>query len=250
MRAELRFYAELKDLLKDEESSPLVIHTFDVPGSVKDVIEGHGVPHTEVDLVLANGESVDFGYQVQDGDRISVYPVFETFDVSEVAQVRPEPLRDVRFVLDVHLGRLARHLRLLGFDTAYDNAWSDPELVTISVDQDRTLLTRDKDLLRNGAITHGYYVRSTDPTEQLLEVVRRFHLSAAIEESTRCLECNGVLEPVPKNEVEDRLPDQVRQTIEEFSRCPSCGRVYWKGSHTDQLARIVELAKRAEIRAS
>ncbi len=117
MRAVLRFYAELRDFLAPERRSGTVTHTFDVPGSVKDVIEASGVPHTEVDLILANGESVDFSYQMAEGDRISVYPVFESFDISSVARVRPEPLRQVRFVLDGHLGRLARYLRLLGFDS-------------------------------------------------------------------------------------------------------------------------------------
>ena len=125
----LRFYAELKDFLGVHHRWGRVSRTFDVPGSVKDMIEACGVPHTEVDLILANGESVDFSYQVGDGDRISVYPVFEAFDISSIVRVRPQALRRVRFVLDGHLGRVARYLRLVGLDTAYSNTWSDHEHV-------------------------------------------------------------------------------------------------------------------------
>jgi hypothetical protein len=142
VRVVLRFYAELKDLLARGQRSGTVTRTFDVPGSVKDVIEACGVPHTEVELILANGESVDFSYRLVDGDRISVYPVFEAFDISPVVRVRPQVLRQVRFVLDGHLRRLAGYLRLLGFDSLCSNAWSDHQLVAISTEQHRILLTR------------------------------------------------------------------------------------------------------------
>jgi hypothetical protein len=181
MRADLRFYAELKDLLASERRSGAVAHTFDVPGRVKDVIESYGVPHTEVDVILANGESVDFSYRVCDGDRISIYPVFEAFEVTSLVRVRPKPLREVRFVLDGHVGKLARRLRLLGFDCRYAADPSDDDLVDISNDERRILLTRDVALLKRTAVTHGYFVRSTDPREQVGEIMRRFQLVERID---------------------------------------------------------------------
>ena len=246
MRADLRFYAELKDLLAPERRSGEVAHTFRAPGSVKDVIESYGVPHTEVDVILANGESVDFSYQVLDGDRISVYPVFEAFDVSPLVRVRPRPLREVRFVLDGHLGKLARRLRLLGFDTRYANDPSDDALVDISTSERRILLTRDLALLKRRAVTHGYFVRSTNSDEQVGEIIRRFQLVDRIDPFTRCLSCNGLLERVEKTAIAHRLPPKTRELYDRYRMCTTCRRIYWRGAHHPSLDRIIAAARGAE----
>lgn len=245
-QASLRFYAELKDFLPEDERSGEVIRRFGVPGSVKDLIEACGVPHTEVDLILVNGRSVDFSYVVWDGDRISVYPQFESFDISPIVKVRPEPLREMRFVVDNHLGRLSRFLRLLGLDTRYDRDWNDPELVRISTSEHRILLTRDIELLKNGSLTHAYYVRATDPREQLTEVVRRFHLSGRLEPFSRCMACNGILAPVGKQDIAHRLPPETRAHFDDFVVCTTCDKVYWEGAHHPDLLRIVESARQAD----
>jgi hypothetical protein len=245
MRADLRFYAELRDFLAPRFRSGRVTHTFQAPANVKDVIESYGVPHTEVELIMADGASVDFSYRLADGDRISVYPAFEAFDVGPLIRLRPEPMRTVRFVLDVHLGRLARHLRLLGFDTSYARDRTDAELVAISTGEQRILLTRDLGLLKHRAVTHGCYVRSTDPRRQLIEVVRRLHLSERIEPFSRCLDCNGLLERVAKAQVEPILEPMTREQFDDFRRCTSCGKVYWEGSHVGRLEAIVAEARGA-----
>lgn len=239
-QATFRFYAELNDFLPPQKRHVAFTYPFEGRPAVKDLIEALGVPHTEVDLILANGESVDFSYTVQDGDRISVYPVFEAFDITPILRVRPKPLRVVRFVLDTHLGRLAAHLRLLGFDTLYRNDYGDEELARISRDERRILLTRDRGLLKRSMVTHGYCVRETDPRRQVVEVVRHFDLLRLIEPFRRCLRCNGLLETVAKEEIADRLPPRVRQHYEEFFRCPTCRRVYWKGSHFERLTALVQ----------
>lgn len=245
-RATLRFYAELRDFLPDGAQSGEVTRSFDIPGSVKDMIEACGIPHTEVDLVVANGNSVDFSYQVEDGDRISVFPLFESFDISPIVKVRPEPLRDIRFVADNHLGRLARFLRLLGLDTRYQRDWSDPELVVISTSERRILLTRDVELLKHGSLTHGYYVRSINPREQVTEVVRRFHLGRLLSPFSRCMVCNGELAPVAKEDIAHRLAPATRSGVDDFVACASCDKVYWEGSHHPELAEIVASARRAD----
>ena len=246
MRAELRFYAELRGFLAPARRSGTVTHIFRVPGSVKDVIESYGVPHTEVDVILANGESVDFSYQVVDGDRISVYPMFEAFDVSALVRVRPQPLREVRFVLDGHLGKLARHLRLLGFDARYANDPTDVDLVAISNSERRVLLTRDVGLLKRGSVTHGCFVQSTDPREQVREILRRLQLVDRIDPYTRCLACNGSLEPIDKQDVADRLPPKTRELYDEFKSCTTCRKIYWRGAHHQRLDRIIAVARGAE----
>jgi uncharacterized protein len=189
--------------------------------------------------VLVNGDSVDFAYQLQDGDRVSVYPVFEGFDIGPVSKVRPRPLRRIRFVADVHLGRLVRYLRLLGFDTAYHNDWTDTRLVEAAVGESRILLTRDRGLLKRGAIDHGYLVRHTEPRAQLEEVLERFDLRGSLRPFTRCPVCNGRVRPVAKAEVIARLPPRTARHYEEFWRCDACGRVYWKGGHYRSLQALV-----------
>jgi uncharacterized protein with PIN domain len=229
--ATFRFYAELNDFLRPERRYAEFAYPFLDAASVKDRIESFGVPHTEVDLILANGQSVEFTYRVQDGDRISVYPVFEAFDIAGLSRVRPVPLRDTRFVLDVHLGRLAGYLRLLGFDTLYENAYTDERLAEISSQHHRILLTRDLGLLKRGSITHGYYIRASQPRQQVSEVVTRFDLANSVIPFSRCLRCNAQLERRSKDRVLRQLLPAVALRHEEFLGCPVCGRLYWKGSH-------------------
>lgn len=238
-RAVFRFYAELNDFLPPEKQYRAFNHSFELPGSVKDMIEALGVPHPEVDLILANGQSVDFSYLVRDGDRIVVYPVFESLDISPLVRLRPEPLRTPRFVLDVHLGQLARYLRLLGFDTLYQNDYTDEELAEISGSEGRILLTRDRGLLKRSIVTHGYCLRTTDSRQQLLEVLRRFDLTGIVKPFQRCIRCNGLLHAVDKAVVVDHLPPKIRDDYDEFRRCQRCGQVYWKGSHFERMEQFV-----------
>jgi uncharacterized protein len=230
-RAQFRFYAELNDhLVADQRHKPLE-KSFFVPGPVKDMIESFGVPHTEVELIVVDGRSVDFSYEVRNGDRIAIYPMFESIDVSPGLKVRPEPLRVTRFVLDVHLGRLAAYLRMLGFDTAYRSCAADPELARMSVQERRILLTRDRGLLKRSAVEHGYWLRETDSRLQAQEVVQRFDLTRSIRPFTRCLACNGALQEAQKETVQSELPPRIAELHHDFQQCPRCGRVYWKGSH-------------------
>jgi len=236
----LRFYAELNDLLPQDRRHRTFAHTLERRAAVKDLIEALGVPHTEVDLILVNGESVGFGHLVRPDDRISVYPVFESLDITPLVRVRPEPLRVTRFVVDGHLGRLAAYLRLLGFDTLYKNDYRDEELSRISRDERRILLTRDRGLLKRAMVTHGYCVRSQKPREQIVEVLRRFHLARSVSLGRRCVRCNGLLAPVEKVEIIDQLEPLTRRYYTDFCRCDTCGHVYWPGSHYARLQQFVE----------
>src|SRR5215470_922616 len=170
--AELRFYEELNDFLPEERRKRAFPVEVDRARSVKDAIESVGVPHTEVDLVIVDGRSVDFTHPLRGGERVAVYPMFERLDITPLVRLRPRPLRDPRFVADGHLGKLARHLRMAGFDTLWSNAWDDDEIVNISAVQKRTILTRDKGMLRRGEVDRGYFVRATESKAQLAEVVR------------------------------------------------------------------------------
>ena len=239
-RAYFRFYAELNDHLPSHEQYQTLERVFSASGTVKDMIESFGVPHTEIELIIANGHSVDFSHLVHDGDRIAVYPVFESLDVTVELRVRPQPLRDPKFVLDVHLGKLAAYLRMLGFDAVYSSSSSDADLVRISVAERRILLTCDRGLLMRSAVTHGYWLRQTDSRRQIAEIVRRFDLAGAIRPFTRCMACNGGLQSVPKEQVRSLLPPRIAELHEEFQKCTQCGRIYWKGSHYAHMQRWIE----------
>jgi uncharacterized protein with PIN domain len=227
----IRFYEELNYFLAQEFRKHRFGREFAPGTSVKHLIENLGVPHTEVDLILANGDSVGFDYRLRDGDIISVYPVFESFDIGALSRVRPEPLRELKFVLDVHLGTLATELRLLGFDTTYQNNLDDDALAARSRGEHRILLTRDRGLLKRKAVTHGYYIRSRILRRQLGEIIRRFDLRSSIKPFTRCLKCNTLLENLPKTAVRGRVPVFVYRSYGSFKQCPTCRNIYWKGSH-------------------
>jgi len=219
-----------------------LVRHFDVSSSVKDLVESCGVPHTEIDLVLANSVSVNFSYLVRDGDLVSVYPVFESLDISSISQVRPRPLRVLRFLVDVHLGRLAAYLRLAGFDVLYDNQASDAELAATVTRERRVLLTRDRYLLMRRDVDRGYWVRSTAPKEQLIEVLDRFDLRGSMEPFTRCLKCNSILEQINRETILERLPPKVEEK-DVYHVCPTCRRIYWEGSHHTRMKRLLEWVK-------
>ena len=244
-RATLRFYGDLGDLASGADRGGVAEVPVAAPRSVKDAIESLGVPHTEVDLVVVNGDSVGFDAALSPGDRVAVYPPFLGELAGDVpSRVRPEPLDPASFVLDVHLGRLAERLRLLGFDTLYSPDLDDADLAALAAAGPRWLLTRDRGLLMRRAVTHGYLVRSTDPTQQVHEVVRRFGLVDAIAEFTRCARCNGLLAAVDKADVLDRLEPGTAREQQTFTRCGDCEQLYWAGTHTAALRAFV-----AEVRA-
>jgi uncharacterized protein with PIN domain len=204
-----------------------------------------GVPHSEVDLILVNDESMGFDYKLQDGDRVAVYPVFESFDISPLQRLRPKPLRKTAFMVDANLGKLARGLRMLGFDAAYDNQLDDSEIVDIAAREKRIVLTRDRKLLFRKAVTHGFWIRSDDVDTQLKEVLQRCDLYDQVKPLQRCMECNGEIESVARERVWSRLEPLTRRYYREFYRCSRCDRIYWEGSHVEHMSGVIhQLLKR------
>jgi uncharacterized protein with PIN domain len=239
----LRFYEELNDFLHYTKRKKSFSFILSGKRTIKDIIESLGVPHTEVDLILANGNPVSFDYHPEIDDHISVYPVFEAFDISGISLLRPKPLREPRFILDVHLGILARNLRLLGFDTFYRNDLQDEEIIRISLNEQRIILTRDRQMLKNGKVTHGHYVRNTNPEKQTREIVSHFDLKNLFRPFSRCLDCNGIIVRVEKDLVINQLLPKTRKAFHEFYQCQSCRKVYWKGSHYDRMLSLIEHSK-------
>jgi uncharacterized protein with PIN domain len=236
----LRFYEELNDFLPEERRKASFSHRFRGTPAVKDVVESLGVPHTEIDVILVDGESVGFGHRLRGGERVAVYPTFERFDVSSLTRLRPEPLRETKFIADVHLGKLARCLRLVGLDTLYERELDDAGIAARARDERRIVLTRDRGLLKRKAVTHGHFVRATKADAQLLEVVEVFDLKGRLAPFSRCLGCNGAIRPVERALVEERLPFYTRLEQDRFLRCESCGKIYWPGAHFARLRALVD----------
>ena len=243
----LQFHGDLPFFLKRGDVGGRVVRALGEKTSVKDVIEACGVPHPEVDLILCDGAAVDFAAQLTRAAQVDVHPVASPSHVLSVGRLQRRHV--ARFAVDGHLGKLARDLRLLGFDTLYRRDAEDGWLARVAVEQDRALLTRDRRLLMHSVVRDGYCPRSHVAGEQLVEVVRRFELLPAMRPYSRCLRCNGPLEPVEKESVLEQLEPLTRIYYTDFRRCVECGRVYWAGSHADKLeARIQQV--RAVLQAA
>jgi uncharacterized protein with PIN domain len=233
------FHAELNDFLPRAKRNAAISHTVAERTSAKDVIESLGVPHTEVAFLFANGQAIDFRYLIHDSDSIDVFSETQrhALPFSTCMELRTPPSR--RFVLDTHLGRLAGYLRMLGFDTLYSNIYQDDELATISSTENRILLTRDIGLLKRSIVIHGYFVRSVHPQEQVTEVLQRFSFFECIDLFSRCMKCNGILYSVSKEEVFHQIEPLTRSFYEEFRQCQQCGKIYWQGSHYENMQRLI-----------
>jgi uncharacterized protein with PIN domain len=238
-RASFRFYEELNDFLPWQRRKRAIEYRCARAATVKNAIEALGVPHTEVELILANGESVDLSYRVRDGDYISIYPKFECFDIRALLRIRVSPLRKLRFIADAHMGGLARLLRMMGFDTLYSNDYRDEQIRAIAQAEQRVVLTRDRDLLKCRNVTHGCFVHALRPSDQLREIVDRLQLAQSARPLTLCLHCNRPLLAIDKSVVVERLPLHVAQTYQRFSWCEGCDRVYWEGSHWQRMRELM-----------
>jgi len=250
----IRYYQELNDFLTQDKRRTDFNVELKKSRSVKDLIESIGIPHTEVDLIIVNEISVDFNYQVQADDQISVYPMSNSLmsdsldetkikTISSLQHCQPVPLAIPRFVLDVHLGKLAAYLRMLGFDTLYKNDCDDPTLADISVEEHRILLTCDRLLLMRKQITHGYFVRNRQPQQQLLEILSRFDLYDDLKPFTRCMHCNGTTQAVDKQLIESQLLAKTKKYYDAFFQCDSCKKIYWKGSHYQNMQKMINSVK-------
>jgi hypothetical protein len=231
----LRFYAELNEYLPQELRWITFDRTVSDGSTLWQVLESIQVPSNAIDLVLVNGESESLDYRLREGDRVSVYPVFDSIDVTPITKVENRPLRRLQFVLDAHLGKLAHHLRMLGFDAMYRNDYRRDDLVRIATAENRILLSKSRSLFDTVVIEAGYCVKSSNPREQLTEVLQRFDLWRSVHPFQRCLHCNTVLHTTAKESVADRLPEKVRRFYNDFTVCPLCGKTYWRGTHFEKM---------------
>lgn len=239
-RIRYRFYKELNDFIMPTLRNVEIIAELNRKASVKDIIESYGVPHTEVGLILVNEISVDFNYIVKKGDTICIYPSSGCSEKKQLLKLRPELSRTPKFVVDANLGRLARYLRLLGFDCLYRNNYSDVMVATISNEDERIVLTRDRSLLKRKIITYGYFVRTTTPKIQVKEVLKRFNLFQLMAPFVQCTRCNGKLEKTEKQQIEHRLEPLTKQYYNDFLVCTKCSHIYWQGGHYERAMHLID----------
>jgi uncharacterized protein len=242
LKVTVRVYEELNSYLPPNRQKRDFVLTLLPNARLKELIEDLGIPLSLVDLILVNGQSVDIEHPLNDGDRVSIYPVFETFNISSVSLLHEKPLRMLYFICDIHLGKLAKYMKMLGFDVLYNNHFSQNELIRLSVQEKRILLTRNRGIFKNKLMTRGYLVKSDDVLIQLKEIISYFDLKASVKPLSRCLRCNMMVHPVPKNSIQSQVPVDVFNMHENFTRCDTCDQIYWMGSHysamMDWISRI------------
>lgn len=239
-QATFRFYEELNDFLPKHRRKADFQAEFNEERSIKDMIESLGVPHTEVDLILVNGKSVDFSDILRDGDRVSVYPVFESINIEGVTRLRPTPLRKIRFVADRNIEDIVRFMRLLGFDVYSHSALTNREIIDISIREKRIILTKSKSLLKFKDVTHGVFIRPGTRGEQVGRIMDSLDIKDQARPFSRCLRCNGLLKGVSKKDVMDRIPPKTKVCCDNYSVCESCDQLYWNGTHMDRMKKMVD----------
>jgi uncharacterized protein with PIN domain len=247
LKAIFHFHSELNEFLSNDNKWNDINVVFKGHETVKHLVESLGVPHTEVDIILVNGVSVDFAARLEDGCQVDVFPGSTQLENTSNIHLQQEPTGEPCFVADGHLGKLVSYLRLLGFDVLYSNDCDDEILAEISSNQDRILLTRDRGLLMRNQVRYGYCVIAKAPQNQAVEVLQRFNITDKAHPFSRCARCNGSLIPVEKKEVFDRLEPKTQKYYDEFHICQQCDQIYWKGSHFDrmesQLQNLIRLSR-------
>jgi uncharacterized protein with PIN domain len=235
-----RFYEELNDFLPKNRRKVDFEVMFNEKRSIKDMIEALGIPHTEVDLILVDGNSVGFNYILQDNDRVSVYPVFESLNITNVTHLRKIPLRKNKFIADINLGNIVKYMRALGFDLFFDSLLSTREIIEISKRENRIILTKDSKLLKFKDVSHGIFIRSGTTIEQIRRIINYLDIKDDIKPFSRCLQCNTTLDVVPKEKILNQIPPMTIEFCDEYVQCQSCDKIYWKGTHFINMMRVLK----------
>lgn len=217
-----------------------IVQPFTRPASIKDVIEAFGPPHTEIGHILCDGQPVDFDWQIGPDQQYEIAPIVPPWDISQASLLRHQPLTALRFLADRTVGRLARYLRMAGFDTLHDLEQGNDEIVAALQQEPRVLLTRNLDLLKRKQVVFGRAIRAVTPVAQLKEVLDLFDIGHSTHGLTRCLACNQPLEPVAKATILHRLEPLTIRYYHEFHICRICDHIYWAGSHVDRMRILLE----------
>lgn len=240
MVATFHFHGEINYFLPKKRRDIPFQHPIHHKASIKDWIESLNPPHTEVGLIVVNGESVNFDFIIESEMQIDVYTDFDALMLPNKSRLHPPYQGKPRFVLDTHLGRLASYLRMMGFDTLYRNDYPDDELAFVSNSENRILLTRDIGLLKRSLVIYGYYMRETNPKKRILEVSRKYNLPEQITPFQYCMSCNGAIQSVAKADILSKITLQTARYYDQFYQCQTCQKIYWRGSHYQKMQAFIE----------
>ncbi|MCW8860441.1 MAG: Mut7-C ubiquitin/RNAse domain-containing protein [Deltaproteobacteria bacterium] len=238
-QADFRFWGRLSKLVAGAAGETAIAYRFRGSPAVKDSIEALGLPHTEVDMIVIFGRSVGFDYRLQADDQVEVFPFGGEVARGGEVHLSPPLPDNPMFILDVHLGKLARRLRMLGFDCRYRNDYTDSQVIELAQAEGLIILTRDRGILKHACVRQGYLIGSDQVDEQVLEVLDRYRLGNKICPLYRCPRCNGLLKPVAKKEIMHRLLPKTAQYYQNFRQCHSCRQLYWQGSHYLKIERWI-----------
>jgi len=239
MNAKVRFHGRLNFFISKKKREQWLPYTFKDKVTIKDALESLGPPHPEFELVTMNGRGVTWTDFVEDGAEIEGYAE-RSPDFSDASLLYPPYQGRMRFILDTHLGRLAAYLRMMGYDTLYENDFPDDVIAQIANDEQRIVLTRDIGVLKRSLVTYGYYVRETNPEKRLHELNERYSLKADMKPFTLCMVCNHPIHPVAKEDIIDKIPPDSAQYYDQFHQCESCARIFWRGSHHERMQGLID----------
>lgn len=234
-----KFNAELNDFLNKEKRNEIITFQSNYNAAVKDAIESIGIPHPEIAAILANKQAIKFNYKIQSGDEFEVYPYYHLSELEPIVPIKPSEKPD--FMLDVHLGGLARYLRMAGFNVLYNNEdWGDKYIADKGGKDGRIVLSRDIGLLKRSSVQYGYFVRNKDSFEQFKEIVSRYDLINSFKPFSRCIRCNGEIQKVLKEQIVHLLEEGTKNEHEDFWKCKSCEQIYWKGTHYQKMEKLIK----------
>lgn len=214
-----------------------IVYGLDRRASIKDIIESLGVPHTEVGKILLGNQEIGFNFIPEESVDLSIFPITPPFDVLNASLLRPEPLDKISFIVDINVGKLAPLLRVLGMDAKYSDGLTDNEISLVAEQERRIVLSRDTHLLKRKQIIFGRMIRSIYPYDQLEETISFFGIKGPFKMFSLCLRCNRELFQVNKEDILHRLEPKTKKYFNSFKMCPECNRIYWRGSHHENIKR-------------
>ncbi|MBC8318514.1 MAG: hypothetical protein H8E41_11455 [Desulfobulbaceae bacterium] len=237
----LSFHGHLRNLLRrGYQNQQKIEHALNRRASIKDIIESMGVPHTEIGRLIINDQEVSFLHIPNNNTSVEIFPLSGPDDFLTATSLRPEPLPELIFALDMNVGKLVKLLRMAGIDTFYTNPISELELLKVGVEENRIVLSRNKDLLKRKALTFGYLVKNFSPEKQFQEIIHFFGLTRNLQPFTRCMACNGLLKKVDKQKIIAELEPLTKIHYHCFQQCSDCTKLYWSGSHKDKMVDIIK----------
>ncbi len=233
------FHGNLFELLSKKLKSSEVGYSLNRRATIKDIIESLGIPHTEVGKIEKGEEQLTFHHIGVAGEPYHIYPFTCDTPVLRPTILRPLPFSSISFIADDTVGKLRRNMRMAGLDTSAAPLKPLTEIAASATQQQRILITRNRDLLKCKDVIFGQLVRSGDHVIQLREVFCRYTFAERPIPFSRCLECNIFLLDAQKKDILDELQPLTRKYYFSFKKCPGCTRIFWHGSHLEKMRGIV-----------